>query len=91
MLSKEEMGELARRKQPCPYGRGCKVGSLECENCKFNRVEALTKNTVGGDTMASRCEGDTQAVAMHLKHLRRMWLESSVRTAIKRELQTNKK
>lgn len=54
MLSKEEMGELARRKQPCPYGRGCTVGSLECENCKFNRVEGLTKHTVGSDTLASR-------------------------------------
>ena len=90
MLSKEEMGELARRKQPCPYGRGCTVGSLECENCKFNRVEGLTKHTVGSDTLASRCEGNTQAVEMHLKHLRRMGLEPSARASIKRELQTNR-
>ena len=91
MLSREEMAELARRNQPCPYGRGCTVGSLECENCKFNRIEALTNLTVGSYTMASQCEGNTQAVAMHIKQLRRMGLEPIVRTAIERELQTNKK
>lgn len=90
MLRKGELGELARRKSPCPYGRGCSVGSEECENCKFNRIEALMKHAVGGDTMASRCEGDTQAVAMHIEQLRRMGLEPGVRAGKERELQTNK-
>ena len=81
MMSREEMIELARRRtaagekgQPCPYGRGCTVGSEGCMNCVFNKVEVVTGTPGGGHCVTSRCSGDERSVAEHEERLRRWGL-----------------
>ena len=73
MLSKEEMGEMARRRQPCPYGRNRVVGSVECENCRFNKMESVAKQM--GSTMTSSCSGDVRSVAEHVRRMKRFGVE----------------
>ena len=61
MIDRKEFKELSGSE--CPYGRKVIIGSKDCENCAFHRIEETTHNTI----TAARCEGEKESVEKHEK------------------------
>lgn len=69
MLTPQEYVKHKAKGKPCPYGRATKVGTTQCENCRFNRIEGIqTYNRV---ITSATCEGDPKSVQRHIK-----WMET---------------
>ncbi|MBR1644299.1 MAG: hypothetical protein IJ684_02885 [Bacteroidales bacterium] len=68
MLTKEEFEKAKSRKKRCPYGRERKVGSVECENCAFHRLESYGDYKI----REARCDGDEESVREHSERWERI-------------------
>ena len=63
MIDKEQFKDLSGSE--CTYVRKVPVGSRDCENCSFHRIEETKYNTI----TSARCEGEKESVAKHEKRI----------------------
>ncbi|MBP3762921.1 MAG: hypothetical protein J6I49_03460 [Bacteroidales bacterium] len=68
MLNTEDYRKAKERQKPCPHGRRRRVGSTECENCTFHRIEDIGDFKI----REARCEGTHVSVSQHRKIFKRI-------------------
>lgn len=69
MLTPQEYVKLKAKGSPCPYGRTTKVGTTQCENCRFNKTQGVL--TYSRTIISAICEGDPASVSRYIK-----WIQS---------------
>ena len=52
---------------PCPFGRACKVLSMECKNCTFSMFDIPRDNS---PRFKVACCGTTAMVARHMERMK---------------------